>query len=541
MSSQNQMMLEKKSSFTPTGFLQRKCDKCKKKELLQRRSAGQARSTEAPPIVHEVLRSPGQSLDHETRAFMEPRFGHDFSRVQVHADDRANESARSVNALAYTVGNNIVFGEGQYRPWSVESRKLIAHELSHVIQQRDDSGLARASISMGPSGDAFEAEASNLADRIVSAIPLGYPIARMRSAKLYNMLQRQSNGCPPEGVIIEEKHAGLCTDIEREAGELEEYSNPVVDELTPSKCYLLWSLGNDSARFGDLPKLNEIAELFSQDNDPQMSIDGYTDCIRRDKDPKANEQLRWKRAYAVRDYFVNVKKLDKSRIAPGIYQNDIYIDHNTSPKGRARNRSAVINLALSGVPKPQKKHPPATNQECKFSVTYNFLNTGPSGCGGYALYDITKVTAIKGSNCPKTLNGYYLKEEVISDHHCSDAIPQYAYDQFPLDSDGYLNPKQPDRYSLSIPAGSSPLCPTPCEERLTQLLYVGTKQSPHKYFAEIHNIDFAICRIPDPDPYMDFCVTKIERDGILLGKVVTPAPWFVERAGPSEAPQVRKA
>lgn len=97
-------------------------------------------------IVREVLSSSGQPLDEATRSFMELGFGHDFSKVQVYTDNRAKESARSVNALAYTVGTNIVFGEGQYRPGSAGSRKLLAHELSHVVQQRGGTELSRKKI-----------------------------------------------------------------------------------------------------------------------------------------------------------------------------------------------------------------------------------------------------------------------------------------------------------------------------------------------------------------------------------------------------------
>jgi hypothetical protein len=88
-----------------------------------------------PPIVYEVLRSPGQPLDAATRAFFEPRFGFDFSRVRVHSDAQAAESARAINALAYTVGPDVVFGAGQYAPGMSGSRKLLAHELTHVVQQ----------------------------------------------------------------------------------------------------------------------------------------------------------------------------------------------------------------------------------------------------------------------------------------------------------------------------------------------------------------------------------------------------------------------
>jgi hypothetical protein len=83
-----------------------------------------------------MLRSPGQPLDSATRAFFEPRFGHDFSGVQVHTDARAAESAKAVNALAYTVGSDVVFGAGQYAPDTSGGRSLIGHELTHVVQQR---------------------------------------------------------------------------------------------------------------------------------------------------------------------------------------------------------------------------------------------------------------------------------------------------------------------------------------------------------------------------------------------------------------------
>jgi hypothetical protein len=110
-------------------------------ERVQTRSAGPGGpvGAEAPPGVHEVLRLPGQPLDAATRAFMEPRFGHDFSGVRVHADAAAAQSAREINALAYTVGHDIVFGGGRFTPGASEGRQLLAHELAHVIQQSGGS------------------------------------------------------------------------------------------------------------------------------------------------------------------------------------------------------------------------------------------------------------------------------------------------------------------------------------------------------------------------------------------------------------------
>ena len=91
--------------------------------------------TTAPPIVHEVLRSSGQPLDATTRAFMEPRFGYDFSHVRVHTDTSAANAASAITARAFTVNRDIVFGAGEYAPQTQSGRRLLSHELTHVVQQ----------------------------------------------------------------------------------------------------------------------------------------------------------------------------------------------------------------------------------------------------------------------------------------------------------------------------------------------------------------------------------------------------------------------
>jgi hypothetical protein len=113
--------------------------------------------------VHEVLRSPGQPLDANTRAFMEPRFGHDFSRVRVHSDASAAESARAVNALAYTVGQDIVFEAGRYAPGASEGRRLLAHELTHVVQQGNATSTSGSPLTLGGAQDGWEGEAERMA------------------------------------------------------------------------------------------------------------------------------------------------------------------------------------------------------------------------------------------------------------------------------------------------------------------------------------------------------------------------------------------
>lgn len=122
----------------------------KKKEdepALQRKAADDATVDAAPPVVHEVLQSPGQPLDAGARAFLEPRLGHDFSQVRVHTDARAAESARAVKAVAYTVGRDIVFAAGQHAPGSQRGRHLLAHELAHTLQQNAAGRIARKSLT----------------------------------------------------------------------------------------------------------------------------------------------------------------------------------------------------------------------------------------------------------------------------------------------------------------------------------------------------------------------------------------------------------
>ena len=107
------------------------------------RFAGQAtgQADTAPASVDRVLASPGRPLDPALQQDMGQRFGHDFSRVRVHSGGAAEQSARDVNAHAYTVGQNIVFGAGRFAPGTHEGRRLIAHELTHVVQQSGSDGI----------------------------------------------------------------------------------------------------------------------------------------------------------------------------------------------------------------------------------------------------------------------------------------------------------------------------------------------------------------------------------------------------------------
>lgn len=144
------------------------CAECKKKrEGTLQRSALASGPDVAPPIVHDVLRSPGQPLDQATRTALEPRFGHDFSQVRVHTSEQAAESARAVNALAYTVGQHIVFSAGQYAPTTPGGQRLLAHELTHTVQQGDRPAL-QPQLQIGTTDDPAEAEATRVAEHVLA-------------------------------------------------------------------------------------------------------------------------------------------------------------------------------------------------------------------------------------------------------------------------------------------------------------------------------------------------------------------------------------
>lgn len=168
---------------------------------IQRKATGEV-SAAAPPLMHDVLQSSGKPLDPATRGFMETRLDFDLSRVRIHTDSRAAESARAMSALAYTHGTHVVFAAGQFAPGVSAGRRLLAHELAHVMQQEGpvraprilpaiqrkcacgsaqgstgkcDKCEKKRALSLQPKltvnkpGDAYEQEADRVADQIMAA------------------------------------------------------------------------------------------------------------------------------------------------------------------------------------------------------------------------------------------------------------------------------------------------------------------------------------------------------------------------------------
>ena len=211
----------------PSGILQRKCTTCgnhtvaggkcedckDKKGVLQRKSSNNSEHSEVPPIVHEVLNSSGQPLDKTTRAFFEPRFGYDFSRVRVHIDAKAAESAQAVNALAYTVGRDVVFGNAMYMPDTIRGKQLLAHELTHVVQQ-SGAPTALQSISVDEGQESlFERQA----ERVAAQVNTPTKIERILGQNITPLVQRQDKqaivSSPSLTYIAQAPVQGRCGDF----------------------------------------------------------------------------------------------------------------------------------------------------------------------------------------------------------------------------------------------------------------------------------------------------------------------------------------
>jgi len=181
---------------------------------------------EEPSPVLDAVSSGGQSLDEPVRQDMEARMGHDFGDVRVHTGDTADRSARSVSAQAYTVGSNIVFQRGAYDPASSAGQTLLAHELTHVVQQRSgpvDGTEAGGGIRVSDPSDRFERAAAANAEHVMSQpSPASVQTAPLGGSSAA-VVQREA--APEEEEPVQAAHdpdLPLPTAIQRQEAEEEE-------------------------------------------------------------------------------------------------------------------------------------------------------------------------------------------------------------------------------------------------------------------------------------------------------------------------------
>lgn len=149
-------VLQRKCACGSAPGLTGECQECRQN---RRHHDGAHSPGLAPASVHDALRAPGQPLSAADQELFSARFGHDFSRVRIHADDLAAQSARDVSAQAYTVGSHIAFAAGRYAPETTDGRRLLAHELAHTLQQQE---TLPASVALSESASR-EVEADRLA------------------------------------------------------------------------------------------------------------------------------------------------------------------------------------------------------------------------------------------------------------------------------------------------------------------------------------------------------------------------------------------
>jgi hypothetical protein len=229
------------------------CEECREKERSQtggppvrRRSTAAAAQSDAPSIVRQTLAASGRPLDSATRGDMERRFARDFGGVRIHADRQAAQSAQSIDALAYTFGDNIVFGEGQYAPQSDAGRRLLANELAHVAQQvgepirRQADGDAGAAPDNPPPGPAAPLPSPSLIDQKIPAS--GGDLIKFESVLL------SSN---PDFVHYQLEQMIATTGLANTSSFVERLaSSPASDESSLAKSQLQ---REDIAKYGSLP------------------------------------------------------------------------------------------------------------------------------------------------------------------------------------------------------------------------------------------------------------------------------------------------
>ncbi|MFE7324656.1 DUF4157 domain-containing protein [Streptomyces sp. NPDC057565] len=215
------------------GVLQRTVGNSAVGAMVQRAGSGPEEHAEEDarsPVHHVVSSGGGSPLDTETRSDMESRMGADFSDVRIHTDSAAHESAKGVGAHAYTVGNNVVFQRDAYDPSSPQGRTTLAHELTHVIQQRNgpvEGTEAPGGIRVSDPSDRFEQEAVANADRVLSApspaadpVPAAAPALTHTSAPSVQRAETEDEDEQPADV------QGSFVQRDAEAGAEEEEEAP---------------------------------------------------------------------------------------------------------------------------------------------------------------------------------------------------------------------------------------------------------------------------------------------------------------------------
>lgn len=313
--------------------IQRKCAACEDeqdKAIQAKREATEQNPGKPDPEAAELAAGQGGTpLSKDLRAFFEPRFGRDFGGVRVHSDGAAASAAQAVQARAYTAGRDIVFGAGQYAPATVEGKRLVAHELTHVVQQ--DQAAVRCHE---PKSAAQEA-----APGLDHAPGLG-PVAPQATG--HRLIQRQAAACPA-------RPADEATTSRTPGGILS------IDVVTPSTNMLAIQdfPVNDSALPSGVtanPVFQRFMSMATGDPSTATAVKGYTDCVGAAGE---NLSLRDQRAQAVVAAMPTALR-SRPRFSWPTSPTTDFRDTNATAEGRARNRAVEVTFTSA---------PPVTGQD----------------------------------------------------------------------------------------------------------------------------------------------------------------------------------
>jgi len=333
----------------PDSGVQRKCKECREEEKLQKKSEAHTKtgSNYASDDVSSKLNSSvghGSPLPHKIRTEMGNKMKADFSNVNIHTDSNSHQVNQQLGAKAFTYGSDIYFNKDEYNPNSQTGKRLLAHELTHVVQQ----------MSMHPTVQRFPGEAN----------------------------------CPEP--IVEDQHPGSCPEITRNDNELSNYQSlGVTVERVSQNCWVIMNLPSGVAFYGPQDKIQPITDLLRISSPMStMTITGYSDCITHGG-ASLNRSLRYQRANAVEQLFLNAG-IQQNRIIAEAAPSTEYIASNATAEGRAKNRGVIISITSQvGLTDTESEQTHGTNQPCEpFSLSL------PSAISDEILYQKNQINAI---------------------------------------------------------------------------------------------------------------------------------------------------
>lgn len=282
---------------------------------------------------------------------MEPRFGHDFGRVRVHTDSRAASSAQEVNALAYTVGQEVVFGSGQYARRTNEGRRLLAHELAHVVQQQDVASHVTTTLAAGEPERASEQEADSIsaaiaseAGRVVSPSTRrseSPPLVRQRPAS--PMVSRAWNACGKEDdcPAREPGERGRARSASLQVGTLTAPETGVIVSH--------FDIGSSSvATLSSNPVWTSFSASLGTEK-IRWEILGFSDC---EGGTETNSEVRLRRATAVNNALPAPAQAKIDRFQAALLTD--CVAENDTEEHRALNRSVVFRQTVTEITFPDE-------------------------------------------------------------------------------------------------------------------------------------------------------------------------------------------